>query len=150
MSLGRGRRSCLLELEHDLMERVAAEVAFRLEIFDEFLEGQVLMSVGAYRGLVWSAPAVRERWGHRADHTASTIVLTKNPISPSSSLRVRPATGDPTATRPVRCSDPVTAKRPPGTAMNSVAPCSCAKSPQPLGHPSRDVHRHAAAPKTGH
>ena len=32
------------------MERVATEVAFRLEIFDEFFEGQVLMSVRTHRG----------------------------------------------------------------------------------------------------
>ena len=46
-----GRIPGLLDLEHHLMERVATEIAFRLKIFDEFLEGQVLMSIRAYRSL---------------------------------------------------------------------------------------------------
>ena len=42
-------------------------------------------------------PAARESAGRPTDPQRSTSVLTKKPISPSSSARVRPAIGDPTA-----------------------------------------------------
>ena len=72
------------------MERVSAEVPFWLKIFDDFLEGKILMGVRAERSL--SGPGQQlPKGGLTCRSHRNTIVLTKNPINPSSSLRVRRA-----------------------------------------------------------
>ncbi|EAP73131.1 Hypothetical Protein RRSL_02239 [Ralstonia solanacearum UW551] len=55
--------------------------------------------------------------------TLSASVFTKKPISPSTSLRVRFATGEPTTTSSCPDSRLSSADQPASTVMNSVVPC---------------------------
>ena len=45
------RRRGVLQHQHELEQRVAAQVALRLELLDQLLEGQVLVDVGGEGGL---------------------------------------------------------------------------------------------------
>ena len=76
----------------------------RLQRLHQLLEGQVLVRVGPERRARTCAPAARRSDGSPASSVRSTSVLTKKPISPSSSARLRPAMGVPTRCRPGRCS----------------------------------------------
>ena len=79
----------VLEDEHHLKQRVVAQVPLGLKLLDQPLEGQVLVRVGA--------PALASRTRLSSSRNAglpprsvrSTSVLTKNPISPSISGRLR-------------------------------------------------------------
>ena len=86
----------VLQDEHHLEERAAVEVALRLQLLDQLLERQVLVGVGAERDLAHPRRAARGTSGRPTGRSRSTSVLTKKPISPSISARLRPATGVPT------------------------------------------------------
>ena len=71
----------VLQHEHHLEQRRAAEVALRLQLLDQLLERQVLVRVGAQRVPRAPAPAARRKRGRPARSARSTSVLTKKPIS---------------------------------------------------------------------
>ena len=85
------------EVEHDLKQRTAADVPLGLELLDELLEGEILMRVGLQRRLA-HAPEKARTLGSPDRSVRSTRVLTKKPMSYSTSGRVRPAIGIPTIT----------------------------------------------------
>ena len=68
-----------------------------LQLLHEFLEGEILVRVGAERRLADAREQLAEARIAGEIACASTSVLTKKPISPSISTRVRPAIGVPTA-----------------------------------------------------
>ena len=86
----------VLQREHHLEQRIAAEVALGLEFLDQLLEGHVLLRVG-----VEARSRVRvsnsENVGLPERSPRMTSVLTKKPMRPSISVRLRPAIGLPTA-----------------------------------------------------
>ena len=51
----------VLQREHDLEQRIAAQVALGLELLDQLLEGQVLVRVGIERALARPGQQFRER-----------------------------------------------------------------------------------------
>ena len=88
----------VLQREHHLEQRVCGSGrASRLQLLDQLLERQVLVRVGVQRASRAPAPAARGSAGRRERSARSTRVLTKKPISPSISARLRPAIGVPTA-----------------------------------------------------
>ena len=86
----------VLEGKHDLKQRMATEVSFRLQVLHQLLKGQVLMVIRLQRRLPYSR-AVRGKADRPRGPLRITKVLTKKPMSPSSSRRVRLAIGEPTA-----------------------------------------------------
>ena len=67
------------------------------QLLDQLLERQVLVVVGGERRLAHPAEQRAEASDPPTRSPRSTRVLTKKPISPSISARLRPATGVPTA-----------------------------------------------------
>ena len=68
-----------------------------VELLDQLLERQVLVRVRPQRRLP-HPPQSSRNVGSPDTSVRRTSVFTKNPISPSSSLLVRPAIGEPTTT----------------------------------------------------
>ena len=94
-----------------------------LQLRHQPLERHVLVRVGAQRRPRAPAPAARGSSGRPTGRARSTSVLTKKPISPSSSRRV--AARDRRADRDVllrRCSRDSSAWNAASSVMNSVAP----------------------------
>ena len=86
----------VLQREHDLEERIASRIADRVQLLDQFLERQVLVGIRIDRAIARALQELDE--GGLPDRSPRmTSVLTKKPISPSSSGRPRPAIGVPTA-----------------------------------------------------
>ena len=78
----RGRR--VLELEHHLEQRRAAEIALGLELLHQLLEGHVLVGVGPQRHLAHARAAARGTSASpETARVRSTSVLTKKPMSAS-------------------------------------------------------------------
>ncbi|CAM4039400.1 hypothetical protein COSO111634_31800 [Corallococcus soli] len=72
----------------------------------------------------FTRPSSSRKVGSPPSRVRSTSVLTKKPMSPSVSLRVRPAMGAPTLTSSCSAQRESTAWKPASRPMNSVAP-SC-------------------------
>ena len=85
----------VLQNEHDLEQRIAAQVAIGPELLHQLLEGQVLVGVGAQAVSRTRVQQLAEA-GSSDRSARSTSVLTKKPISLSISARLRPAIGVPT------------------------------------------------------
>ena len=73
-----------------------AQVALGLQLLDQLLERQVLVRVGAQGTSRARARSSSRKLGSPDKSVRSTSVLTKKPISPSISARVRLAIGEPT------------------------------------------------------
>ena len=86
----------VLQDKHHLEQRGMAQVAPGLHGLHQHLEGHVLVGIGAQRRPRARAAADRGRSARRSGRRACTRVLTKKPISPSSSPRLRLAMGVPT------------------------------------------------------
>ena len=102
--------------------------------------------VRAQRRLAHAAQQLAERRARRARSVRSTSVLTKKPISPSVSSRVRPAMGVPThdvVLPGVRAT--AAAASAASSVMNSVAPSRRASAAQRVRRSRRKRERHAAA-----
>ena len=117
---GRRRRlRDVLKGKDNLKEWVAARIAVRMQLRHQFFEGHLLVGERVERNLADAAEQIAE--GRVPEVSArSTSMLTKNPISGSSSVRVRPAIGAATtrSSWPVyRCSSAWNAA---SNVMNSV------------------------------
>ena len=84
--------------EHHLEERRVAQAPLRLQLLDQLLEGQLLVRVRAQRASRTRRSSSRKLGSSARGRARSTSVLTKKPISPSISARVRSAIGLPTTT----------------------------------------------------
>ena len=86
----------VLQGEHHLEERRAAQVALGLELLDQLLEGQVLVGVGAERGLAHAAQQLAEG-GVAVEAGAQHERVDEEADEALQSPRgVRPAMGEPT------------------------------------------------------
>ena len=108
--------------KHDLEERRVAEVALGLQLLDQLLEGHVLVGVGLRAPPRARARSSSRKVGSPDRSVRSTSVLTKNPISPSISARLRPAIGVPTTMSSCPCSASSSTWKAASSVMNSVAP----------------------------
>ena len=90
----------VLEVEHHLEERRVRSERSGGQLLHQPLEGHVLVREGAQRGLADAAQRSRTV-GPPPRSARRTSVLTKKPISPSSSTRLRPAIAVPTLTSSV-------------------------------------------------
>jgi hypothetical protein len=84
-----------LVVVHHLEQRRVTEAAFQFQRFDQSLERQILMRLSAERGFLDRTQQVVDRVCP-SSWVRSTWVLTKKPISPSISPRLRLAIGTPT------------------------------------------------------
>ncbi len=91
-----GRR--VVQRERRLEQRIARQVALRRQLLHQLLEGQVLMGVGVERPVAHAAPGIAGTWDCPTGRRAARACSRRKPIIGSSSGRVRPAVGTPTAT----------------------------------------------------
>ncbi len=82
--------------QRDLEQRIARQIALRMQLLHELLERQVLVRVRIQRTRAHPRQ-ILAKLGSPDRSPRSTSVFTKKPISPSISRRVRPAMGTPTA-----------------------------------------------------
>ena len=101
------------------------EVALRRQLLDQLLERQVLVGVGRQRRLAAPARAAPRSSASPGRSVRSTRVLTKKPISPSISARLRLATGVPTdEVRLPAVARWSSAWKAASRVMNRVTPCA--------------------------
>ncbi len=156
--LGCGVLGGILEGEHHLEQRRAAGIAPRLQLLDYLLERQLLVIEGAQGDRTHPAQQIQERGaadpavpGRLPERSSrSARVLTKKPINPSSSARLRPATGVPSDRSAWPLQRPSSAAKPASRVMNGVvprrlrAPAEASPDPvqpDPLHRPARRQQR---------
>jgi hypothetical protein len=118
------------------------EVRSGSELLDQLLERQVLVGVGG-QGRARTRPRSSAKVGSPARSPRSTRVLTKKPIRPSTSERVRPATGVPTGDVACPARRAQAPGRPARRAMKAVGPAP-GQARSPPGQLGRQRHRQAA------
>ena len=87
----------VLQRQHRLKERRMSRGALGPELLDELVKRHILVAVGAQGHVPDSCDELAECRFPAQIGTSRTSVFTKNPMSGSTSTRVRPAIGDPTA-----------------------------------------------------